>query len=604
MDYKVILYSIDSVISNSEFSQERRERLLNSLRKICQRTTNPNIYLGIVGEFSSGKFTLINALMGGADFFVTNAVQGTTTVITKLEYSDTINIVLKYKSGKSISYKNNESEILQLYLQGEYKKISFKSRLLMKSKGLLGLNRYDEYFLKVFDIITTSNDVSAELDEVVVYYPSPILKDGLVIVDTPGTDSLIPEHNLITQRAIRDICDLALVVVPATTPLSMTLVDFLEANLRYSIDKCRFIITKIELLRKEIERTHLINGVTKRIEQLLGVDNPIVIPAPTLVSLEYCSIIDKVEFLDYLSGDAKEILTNHFFNDIANMKDEIHSNKDNVIHDKIKHLVYLLNDELSQELKAQAKQLKDDLQQTKLMRAKPLAYFMSEFYATNDVSRISYIEAKISNTVTNKCDSLKRFVNNKINNADSKDDAQNSISETSTREYGSSCFNDCYTTFSDLLDDTKDSFESNFKKFRDLFTESYGIEAIDFSYKLENNPSWNRKYNFSYDKSNLTTFPVFRFFKSLESVKQQMINDVNPKINSSFTKIESYYLKKVRNAYSELSKQMDKVKHLFVSKYQKVIIQRIADSDEREKTLQSRIDNLNHQQEIIKGIKM
>jgi GTPase SAR1 family protein len=603
MDYKVILNSIDSVINNSEFSIERRERLLNSLRKIRQRTTNPNIYIGIVGEFSSGKSTLINALMG-ADFFVTNAVQGITTVITKLEYSDTINIVLKYKSGKSISYKNNESEILQLYLQGEYKKLSFKSRLLMKSKGLLGLNRYDEYFLNFFDIITTSNDVSAELDEVTVYYPSTILKDGLVIVDTPGTDSLIPEHNLITQRAIRDICDLTLVVVPATTPLSMTLVDFLEANLIDNIDKCRFIITKIELLRKEIERTHLINGVTKRIEQFLGVDNPVVIPAPTLVSLEYYSVIDKVEFLDYLSGDAKEILTNHFFNNIANMKDEIYSNKDNTIHDKIKHLVYFLNDELSQELKAQAKQLEDDLQQTKLMRAKPLADFMSEFYATNDVYRISYIEAKISNTVTNKCDSLKRYVNNKINNADSKDDAQNSMSETSTREYGSGCFNDCYTTFSDLLDGTKESFESNFKKFRDLFTESYGIDAIDFSYKLENNPSWNRKYNFSYDKSNLTTFPVFRFFKSLEYVKQQMINDVNPKINSSFTKIESYYLKKVRNAYSELSKQMDKVKHLFVSKYQKVIIQRIADSDEREKTLQSRIDNLNHQQEIIKGIKM
>ena len=86
----------------------------------------------------------------------------------------------------------------------------------------------------------------------------------------------------------------------------------MEANLRDNIQKCRFIVTKIELLRKEVERTHLMNGVTKRIEQLLNVEKPLVIAAPTLVSLESRNLIEKVDFLDYLTIETKDFLTNQF----------------------------------------------------------------------------------------------------------------------------------------------------------------------------------------------------------------------------------------------------------------------------------------------------
>lgn len=603
MDYNNIINTIEKVINNLDFSPEKKEPIRKSLKKIKSRTKDSCIYLGIVGEFSSGKSTLINALIG-ADFFVTNVLQGTTTIITKLTYSEKISLVLKYKSGKIISYNRDESHILERYLPDDYDKISSWGRFIMKIKGLLGLNQFDVYFHKVFETITTSNEISEELDEVIVYYPSPILQHGLVIVDTPGTDSLVPEHNVITQRAIKEVCDLAIVVVPATTPLSMTLVDFLETNLLDNIQKCRFLITKIELLRRDVERVHLINGVTKRIEQLLGVENPIVIPAPTLVSLEYRNLIDQVEFLTFMSNETKALLANQFLTDVLNMKEEIQKDKDETISDKIKSLVTALNSELSQALNDKAAELEEELKLTKRLRAKPLLDFMNEFYEHNSVHSLSYIESRISNKVSSECDDFKRYVTRKINSADSKDEAQDTMSEAATIDYGNSCFNSCYQTFSSVLDETKDSFETNFKDFKEQFTGSYGIQAVDFSYELNNDPSWKRKFNFSYDKSNLTTFKVFRFFKSLESVKQQMIDDVTPKISEAFSKIESYYLKRTRKAYDNLSKQMSKVKQLFVSKYQKIINQRIIDSDKKEKSLQSKIDKLSLQLKEIQSVKV
>lgn len=601
MNYQVIIETIEKVIHNSNFTVEKRERYDKSLNKIRSRTKDSNIYLGVVGEFSSGKSTLINALIG-ADFFVTNAVQGTTTVVTKLAYSNNINLVLKYKNGQILSYKKDKSKLMELYLPMTYSGMSSIDKFIMKFKGVFGFNRYDEYFPEVFDVVTTSNEISVELDEVVVYYPSQILKDGLVIVDTPGTDSLVPEHNVITQRAIREICDLALVVVPAITPLSMTLVDFLDENLRDNIDKCCFVITKTELLKRAIERTHLINGVTKRIEQLLGVNNPVVISAPTLVSLEYRNIIEKVGVLKHLSNDEKKCLSDDFLSNVSQMKEDIQKNKENTINAKIRQLVKVLGIDLSSELTNMMKQLEDELMQTQLLRAKPLVEFMNDFYKLNEIYSLSYIEAKISNTVSRECGDFKKYVNRKINNAESKDEAQDTMNNDATRKYGTGCFDNCYEVFSNILDETKESFETNFKEFKEQFTNSYGIESVDFIYEMNNNPSWKRKFNFSYDKTNLTTFAVLRFFKSLESVKQQMIDDVNPKIDRAFKKIESYYLKKAKCAYFELSKQMEKIKKIFIKKYQKVINKRIVESDKKEKILYAKIDHLTKQMNDLKTI--
>ena len=83
MDYKTIIKSIGCVIDNLNIPSDKKGLFSRALQRIKERTKDPNIYLGIVGEFSSGKSTLINALIG-ADLCVTKAIEGTTKVITKL----------------------------------------------------------------------------------------------------------------------------------------------------------------------------------------------------------------------------------------------------------------------------------------------------------------------------------------------------------------------------------------------------------------------------------------------------------------------------------------------------------------------------------------
>ena len=591
MDYTKILNVINSAITSSFLSEEKQCSLSKQLNRIKKRISDNKIYLGIVGEFSTGKSTLINSLIG-EDFFVTNAIQGTTTTITKLEYGEKIGLKIEFTSGKMLRYDSNKTEILKLYKPDVYEHLSFWEKMKMRTLDLLHSNKSDKYLLEVFDDITTSDEISKTLDEVTIYYPSELLNNGIVIVDTPGTDSLTPSHAEITRRAIKEICDIALVIIPATQPLSQTLIDYVDDNLGDVVNKCIYFITKIELIRRAIERIHMQKGVTQRITSYLNVDNPHVVFAPSLLSLEEKGIVDKTGITEHLSDDERRELCSRYESDINSILVQIHNEREQTINDKIQRLTSSLRDELQADIFSKNNELKKELEETQMMRIKPLRDFMTEFYSTHEVYLYSYIESVICNTISSNRSQFKRFVYDEIDGCSTKDATQAAMESFSVVSKGESCFNNCYISFKNILSETHSSYTDNFNEFKSLFTEMFSIDAIDFNYTILNNPDWQREYKFNYDKSDLTTFKPFRMFKSLSSIKEQMKNDVGPKIEKEFAKMEKYYISHAKKSHADIARQMERVKQIFIDKYEKTIAKRIKESDEKEKLLNSQLRQL------------
>lgn len=149
-----------------------------------------NVYIGVIGEFASGKSTRINSLIG-VDSFVTNAIQGTTTTPTFIQFGLSINLEIQYKNGKCLSYNAAQRKLLATYLSERYAMLSFWKICILFFKELFGAIKADDDLLKIFDCVTTCDEASKEIDRIRVFYPSAILKDGIVIVDTLGTDSLM-----------------------------------------------------------------------------------------------------------------------------------------------------------------------------------------------------------------------------------------------------------------------------------------------------------------------------------------------------------------------------------------------------------------------------
>jgi GTPase SAR1 family protein len=603
MDYAKILSVINTAISSSFLSEEKQGILSKQLNKIKKRISDNKIYLGIVGEFSTGKSTLINSLIG-EDFLVMNALQGTTTTITKLEYGRKIGLKIELSSGKVLKYDRDKTEILKLYKPDIYEHMSIFEKMKIQALDMLHSNNSDKYLLEIFDNITTSDEISKTLNEVTVYYPSELLNNGIVIVDTPGTDSLTPSHAEITRRAIKEICDIALVIIPATQPLSQSLIDYIDDNLGDVADKCIYFITKIELIRRSIERTHMQKGVVQRIMTYLNVENPHVFFAPSLLSLEEKCVIEKTGRTEHLSEDERHELCSQFESDINSILAKIHKERELAINDKIQRLTSSLRDELQTEISARNIELKEELDDTQMRRVKPLKEFMTEFYSTHGVYSYSYIESVICNAISSNQNQFKRYVFEEIDGCSTKDDTQATMERNSVVSKGETSFNNCYKSFTDILSKTHSSYTENFNEFKALFTQVFSIDAIDFNYTILNKLDWQRKYKFNYNKSGLTTFKPFRMFKSLSSVKEEMKKDVGPKIEKEFAKMEKDYIFHLKKSYADIARQMERMKQIYIDKYEIIIAKRIKESNETEILLSTQLKQLEKNLEQLDALEL
>ena len=567
--------------------------LKKQLSRIEDRIADKNIYIGIIGEFSSGKSTLINSLIS-ADFFVTDSLQGTTTTPTLIHYGRKIDLTIKYKDGKELSYSKNKNALLQKYLPQSYHRLSTLQMSWNAVKGVFSANGLDNSLIELFEHITTSDDASAEIDHVSVFYPAEMLRNGIVIVDTPGTDSLNPEHTKTTQRTITDLCDLAIVLIPSGKPFSQTLSTFIDENFSQDIkDKSYFLISKVELLLKEIDRVGLIKGLKRRLMVMNDINEPKLFMAPTLLSLEQKKITQPSGLLSHLNETEKTTLTERFEKDLKTIISDIEAIKEETINRKIDTLIRSLTNIFSENLSAKKQEVKNDLETLRRLQTIPLSDFMAKFFKEKELEQsFSYSESKLENAIRDACTSFKRYVQNKIDYADSKDEAQGVMKQNATKAEGQRRFDQCFSSFSDSINWLQSFYEDSFKEFKQTFTKTFSIQALDFEFKADLKDSWRKKYKLSFSDAGITTNLFLRFFKSLSSVKEQMKSAVSPQIDKAFEKVLRYYLKKISLINKNLLSQLEVVKKLFFKKYEKVIQQTIKKEQQKMKNLQTQISDL------------
>lgn len=225
---------------------EKHQEFSSLLNLIRRKQDDKMLNISVVGEFSSGKSTFINALLR-MDLLASCVLQGTTVAITVLEYEEGYSITTIDAKGKEISIPFGNLVSLRIALED----------------------------------LTTRPREGAQLHSVRVGLPSPTLKRGFRIIDTPGTNSLELWHMDVTRRAISELSDLSLVVVAAEVPMPATLETFVQDNLHDVIDGCAFVLTKIDTIPPR-ERAPLLAGLRKKVANSFSIEKPMVIPYASL----------------------------------------------------------------------------------------------------------------------------------------------------------------------------------------------------------------------------------------------------------------------------------------------------------------------------------
>lgn len=112
-------------------------------------------------------------------------------------------------------------------------------------------------------------------DGVLVHrHPSPFLRE-INVVDTPGTNAIIREHEVISQRFVPR-ADLVLFVTSADRPFSESEREFLE-EIRAWGKKIVFVLNKIDLFENDAELNEVVQFIAGNAQRLLGIE-PLIFP--------------------------------------------------------------------------------------------------------------------------------------------------------------------------------------------------------------------------------------------------------------------------------------------------------------------------------------
>ncbi len=202
-------------------------------RDLVRKLQEDRFHLVVVGEFNHGKTTFVNALLGKTVLPV--GVTPTTATIHHIRYAEVPEATIVSSSGKR-------------------EPLPFKD----VAKFAVGGGRGDE-----------------GVDFLEVGYPAPLLKERILLVDTPGVNDLSLQRADITYSYIPR-ADAVLFLLDAGQILKESERVFLEDKLlKASRDKIVFVITKWDILSKD-EQEEALRYAKEQLAKL--VRDPIVYP--------------------------------------------------------------------------------------------------------------------------------------------------------------------------------------------------------------------------------------------------------------------------------------------------------------------------------------
>jgi len=230
------------------------------------------IRISVFGEFSSGKTTFINGLIGEAILSV--AVDPTTAVPTYIRFAREFNILV---------HLNNEKR-LKLFEEDP----PFYARFVGRQSVLNTLKKQESQIRDFLKEWTKEGERADEVKNIIIELPLPWLKNNIELVDTPGTNAGIDSHKQHTQKVLADT-DLAIFIMDARQGGGKkTEFNFMN-KIQKAVSRSFVVVNKMDLLDEDDdEREDILDFITNEAipNHWKGIIQPEVFGISSLVRLD------------------------------------------------------------------------------------------------------------------------------------------------------------------------------------------------------------------------------------------------------------------------------------------------------------------------------
>ncbi len=216
-----------------------REVLTEVERKLRENKFN----LVVLGQFKRGKTTFINALLG--EKLLPSAILPLTSIVTLLEYGP-----------------QKETEVH--FIDGRIKKIEPRDIRLYVTEKENPKNEKGVKFVRVL-------------------HPAPILKKGIILVDTPGVGSLYENNTDVTYGFLPRV-DAGVFLLTVDPPLSKEEIAFLK-DVYPHVERIFFVLNKVDYVDSE-DLQEVMEFALGNLKEALGSNHIPIYPLSAKMALE------------------------------------------------------------------------------------------------------------------------------------------------------------------------------------------------------------------------------------------------------------------------------------------------------------------------------
>lgn len=457
MDLVVSIPRIESLIS-SHLLGEKKQALLDKCINLSNRVADPRFYLAVVGEFSSGKSTFINALLRKR--LLKEAVKPTTAAATFIERKgDMLKIEVVFDDNCKFQATENNKLDLCNYIQSQFNVVCNTLKDLI-------------------DGLTSIQEIALHVRELHIDVPDANIPSGVVLIDTPGFnpgDSVLGNHFVVTKNIVENVADMALILMPSEQTMSASIKDFMQNSLSQYLHRCRFIITKGDNLISS-ERNLVVNFLSEQLRSNFSIQSPQIFLESSIAALPVVSIPDS-------KRQEWNMWKNRFCTFEAETWRSLAIQRDTIVAEHINNILSELLIELRKTLQQKQKELQQEQKLLGICKLEHVEVVTNKLLNQSTLqvdAKIASIKRKIESKITSAILSGQVFSDNTINasndgmyNFDTKEKVyiENEIKSTSirlvndiNRQLISSLRNDIQATVKEL----RQQFESHYSMFSAL----------------------------------------------------------------------------------------------------------------------------------------
>lgn len=260
--------------------EDNKKLYSEKLSAMQERLRDPEFRLAVVGDFSCGKSTFLNALIG--EELLTADILPTTAIPTYIRWNKE-NLLSKTARDKRRYY----NPIITLTMS------SGKTYTLTKA-GKLAFEQETQIKLPddtgaIIDTLTTTTSLIGKIARVDLTFREKKGYEKFCLVDTPGInpgEEENREHILQTQKVLREEADAIVLLYSAKDAMTRSTEEFMKQNAGHLMEGAIIILTKMDLVpKKQLEK--IFNNTKRLVKDRFHQEKPNVYGISAQKAIEY-----------------------------------------------------------------------------------------------------------------------------------------------------------------------------------------------------------------------------------------------------------------------------------------------------------------------------